>query len=283
MDVGDKRLYLAVCVAHRHLLQSILEFTLFPSRIGGEGRAKHDNILESEREVRKFARRVWQYLERIRCFLGAHTGFDEVDVRVLRDEAVKCTQLTVVLQLRHAQRTSTIPTTNTINLGEVARGRFLLRLHESLKRRSFNRESVLLMEEGQIRACIMDVKNMLSPNSITHHQRRGGREGQGGGGSGNQSRLWTWLMKKTAFLNLKHSHEDNGDEGHWKEHVEDILMQHSTHSDSRESKLFGSSDSSEFMQALPMFRGRRQGRGVDNYEGSESQYHGISKDGVGCW
>ena len=163
--------------------------------------------------MRKFARRIWQYLERIRCFLGDYTRFDEVDVRMLRDEAVKCTQLTVMLQLRYAERTSTITTIRGINLGEVARGRFLLRLHENLKKRSFDRDGVFLMEEAQIRTCIVDVRNLLSPHSINHPHRRP-HEGKGGGGTSQSSGLWRWLMRKTAFLNP--NHPGGEDDGQWR-------------------------------------------------------------------
>ena len=245
MEIQDKRLYLALCTAHRHLLQSTLEFTLFPTRIGTrEDNFRYGSILGSEREVRKFARRIWQYLERIRCFLGDYNRFDEVDVRLLLDEAVKCTQLTIALHISYAEKSSTIGP-ETVDLGEVARGRFLLRLHESLQKKSFSRDSVFLMEEAQIRACIADVKNLLSPTSITRHKRHEG------GRSGNQSGLWTWLMKKTAFLTMNDS---NSSIDGAQRRLDDALRQHSSHSGSRESRLFGASDSSELIQSLPMSR-----------------------------
>lgn len=191
------------------------------------------NVLTSEREVRKFARRTFEYLSYLRLFLEGllvRQRIDDVDVKILQDEAVQSVRMSYMLVVEFAGKAGR-GNVASVDVRKIARGRFLWRLLACLEKSSavIGEMNALHMAEAQISERLMLLSESFSQESIAGVDK--------GDMSGGHSALWQWVMRKTH--QPPPSRPAHGLEAH---------------SGSRESRLFASSESSEFTVQTPVVK-----------------------------
>ena len=219
-DVRDRRLALNLAASHRRLLMLVLQATI--------------PVLAGEREVRKFARRIFEYLSYLRLFLEGllvRQKTDDVDVKILQDEAVQSVRMSYMLIVECAVKARRSSATS-LDVRKIARGRFLWRLLACLERNSAATGEIdaLHMAEAQISERLMLLNESLSQESIAGVDK--------GDMSGGHSALWQWVMRKT----------------HQRSPTNRPAFGLEVHSGSRESRLFASSESSEFLVRTPVLK-----------------------------